>query len=358
MFCKKDSYRVLGLMSGTSLDGLDLAVCVFRRNGREWAFEIMQAETLPHDTNWLTAAEAAFGGTASALAAFHAFTGTCFGTMAREFLHRHRAQVDFIASHGQTVFHEPGAGFTFQAGSGATLAVASGLPVVCDFRSGDVALGGQGAPLVPVGDELLFGQYAACLNLGGFANVSFRNTQLLRIAFDICPANMALNYLAREAGMLFDRDGKLAAEGCIDENLLAALLTLPFFRASGPKSLGKEWFETEFRPLLDQSGCDIPSKLRTVCELIALMVAAAIPAETPGNGLLITGGGAHNAFLIECIRNRTGMPVVIPPDLIVDFKEALIFAFLGVLFFEGEPNSLASVTGAVRDHCSGALYLP
>jgi anhydro-N-acetylmuramic acid kinase len=358
MFYKKDSYRVLGLMSGTSLDGLDLAVCVFKRKDQGWAFEIEQAATMPHETAWLAGAEAAFDGTAAGLAAFHASAGTYFGTMARKFLQNHHAEVDFIASHGQTIFHEPRAGYTFQAGNGAALAVASCLPVVCDFRSGDVALGGQGAPLVPVGDELLFGQYSACLNLGGFANVSYRNADMKRIAFDICPANMALNYLAREAGLPFDENGRLAASGMTDEALLSQLLALDYFSEAPPKSLGREWFERNFRPLIDQSLSDIPPKLRTVCELIALTVAGAIPGETTGNGVLITGGGAHNAFLIECIRHKLDLPLVVPEKMLIDYKEALVFAFLGVLFFEGQPNCLASATGALRDHCGGAFYLP
>lgn len=357
MFYRQKEYHVLGMMSGTSLDGLDLAFCRFFKDGSSYRYEILCAETLPWEENWQRAIHDAYYFQGSALIEFHFRLGHEFGRRASSFIHKHKIRPDFIASHGQTIYHNPRAGYTFQAGSGAAIAAHTGLPVICDFRSGDVALGGQGAPLVPVGDLLLFGNYGACLNLGGFANISYNDPQGRRIAYDICPANMALNHLASLAGQPFDRNGELAKSGHLNHELLERLLGLEYFHWSPPKSLGREWFEKEFLPVIYQHKVSPSDALRTVSELICLLVKKGVEGIPHlGEGILVTGGGAHNAFLIRLLKENQGLPIVVPEPLLIDFKEALIFAFLGVLYMEGESNCLKEVTGARSSSIGGCYY--
>ncbi|MGC8866307.1 MAG: anhydro-N-acetylmuramic acid kinase [Bacteroidales bacterium] len=358
MFCKKDEYKVLGLMSGTSLDGLDMAYCRFTRGSEgEWKYEILVAETLPWEESWQRSIHDAYYLQGPKLMEFHFRLGHEMGRRASAFIHKYRIRPDFIASHGQTIYHNPAAGYTFQAGSGAALAAQTGLPVVSDFRSVDVALGGQGAPLVPIGDKLLFSEYGACLNLGGFANISHDDAKGHRIAYDLCPANMALNHLAGMVGLPFDKEGHLASRGNVIQDLLHRLQNLNYFHETPPKSLGREWFERVFLPELHRHEISPQDGLRTVSELIAWTLEKAVTfIPNPRQGLLITGGGAHNQFLIKTFKEKLNIPLTIPDSRLVDFKEALIFAFLGVLFVEGEVNCLKEVTGARRNSIGGCLY--
>jgi anhydro-N-acetylmuramic acid kinase len=349
-----ESYLVTGLMSGTSLDGLDIACCRFHFNGQDWTFEIAAAETLKFPAEINDRLAAAAGMNAQDLKKLDADYGTFMGRMTAEFHLRHSLQADFISSHGYTVFHRPDLGYTMQIGHGSNLAAAAGLPVVCDFRTGDVARGGQGAPLVPVGDELLFGKYSFCLNIGGFTNVSSRN-EGRRIAWDICPSNLILNYYARRMGYDYDPEGKLAAGGQLITGLLEKLDALDYYTVKGPKSLGTEWINSKVRPLLQEfqyPPCDI---LRTYTEHIARQIAFQTECKK-NDRMLITGGGAHNRFLSERVKSLVSAEIIIPSKEIIDFKEALIFAFLGVLRLSGRNNCLASVTGASEDHCSGAIH--
>ncbi len=357
MFSKKQPYHVLGMMSGTSLDGLDLAFCRLWQDEQGWQYLILYAETMPWDENWQRKIHEAFYLQGHALIKFHFELGHEMGKRASTFIHKYQIQPDFIASHGQTLFHEPTAGYTFQAGSGAAIAAQTRLPVVCDFRSLDVALGGQGAPLVPIGDSLLFSNYGACLNLGGFANISYKDVWGRRLAYDICPANMALNHLASLLGQSIDIDGRLASRGRINKALLQRLQQLEYFWKTPPKSLGREWFENEFLPLLHQYKIPPGEALRTVSELISLLVKKAVDniPERAG-GVLVTGGGAHNSFLLHLMQEKHKLPIVVPDSLLIDFKEALIFAFLGVLYVEGQPNCLKDVTGAASSSIGGCLY--
>lgn len=358
MFCKKNEYKVLGLMSGTSLDGLDMAYCRFTRGSEgDWKYEILIAETQPWEESWQQAIHDAYYLQGAKLIEFHFRLGHELGRRASAFLHKHGLVPDFIASHGQTIYHNPSEGYTFQAGSGAALAAHTGLPVVCDFRSLDVALGGQGAPLVPIGDKLLFDEYGACLNLGGFANISHDDAQGKRIAYDLCPANMALNHLATLTGQPFDEDGKLASGGKVNEELLRRLKNIGYFNVAPPKSLGREWFESVFLPELHRHEISPKDGLRTVVELISWSVGQAVePLSDLKAGILVTGGGAYNHFLVKILKERLNVPLTIPHHWLVDFKEALIFAFLGVLFLEGEENCLKEVTGARRSSIGGCLY--
>ena len=349
-------YRVAGLMSGTSLDGVDIACCNFQEENGHWDYEIVRAETISYPAEWKSRLLKLPQASALQLAQTHVDYGRYLGTLVHEFLTRHNLETDLVASHGHTIFHQPEFNFTCQIGDGAAIAAACRIPVIADFRSLDIALGGQGAPLVPVGDKLLFSEYGSCLNIGGFANISFESLGR-RIAYDICPANIILNYLSEKLDQPFDRDGLLAASGKIDESLLQQLNNINYYQISPPKSLGREWVENSILPLMNSPGISVYDALRTATEHIAIQLALAIE-EKKGKQVLVTGGGAFNVFLIHRLKNQTNSQLVIPEPLLVNFKEALVFALLGVLRLRGEANCLAEVTGAVENASGGAIYLP
>jgi len=261
-----------------------------------------------------------------------------------------------IASHGHTIYHQPDNKLTVQIGNGAHIAAIGGIPTVCDFRSSDVALGGQGAPLVPIGDLHLFGEYEFCLNLGGIANVSFQYKGE-RIAFDICPVNMAFNHFTKEKGYEYDLNGSMGRSGKVHPELLKLLNSLDYYKLQGPRSLGKEWFETNFLPLIYSFQLPTEDILRTLYEHVSDQLTKAVE-DYPKGQILITGGGAHNVFLIELFSEKTKHKTIVPSQEIIDFKEAIIFAFLGILRLRNENNCLKSVTGAHHDHCGGVIYLP
>ena len=292
---------------------------------------------------------------AEGYAAFDANFGIYSGEQVKLFHDNYKIKADLIASHGHTIFHQPEKGFTSQIGNGAYIYAKSGIPTVSDFRSLDVALGGQGAPLVPIGDKLLFSEYDYCLNLGGIANISFDKLGK-RIAGDICPANIVLNKLAEEKGKSYDKDGLFAARGCVDFKLLKNLNNLSYYKKSFPKSLGREWIDDKIFPLLDKTSLSTEDKLATVSEHIAIQIAQMVDYKRTSK-LLVTGGGAFNTDLINRITSHgSKVKVVVPNPLIVSYKEALIFAFLGLKRILGESNALASVTGASKDSVGGALY--
>lgn len=341
-------------MSGTSLDGLDLCLARFTEADGHFSYTIEAGETIPYPGEWLVRLKAAENCNGVELIKLHTAYGQFLGESSRAFLERHKQQDPlFIASHGHTIFHRPDLGYTFQLGSGASLAAAAKLPVVCDFRSTDVALGGQGAPLVPVGDQLLFGDYSYCLNLGGFANISFMQNGK-RIACDIGAVNYVLNRLAKRAGKNYDPEGSIAASGTIIPALLDKLNALPFYKIAPPKSLGREWVESAIFPLLD-SGNRVEDLLRTFTEHAAIQIGEFCRED---GKMLVTGGGAHNHFFTGLLHTTCKATIVVPDAATVDFKEALIFAFLGWLRWQGKNNVLSSVTGASSDSCSGAIYCP
>lgn len=339
-------------MSGTSLDGLDIAFCRFEKD-KSWQATIELAETIQYPANWLSALKGSMKMEASVLANLHIQYGHFIGEEIVGFINKHNIRPDFICSHGHTVFHQPEAGYTLQIGDGNAIAAETGLPVVFDFRSLDVALGGQGAPLVPVGDRLLFDAFDYCLNLGGIANISYEDTGK-RLAFDICPANMILNELAQTVGEPFDRDGVLASTGKPDPQLLSQLNELKYYSRSGVKTLGREWFESTFKPLFDDNKIDVRDKLATAVEHIAIQVGKVLE-QGENKKMLVTGGGALNNYLIERMKQSARLELVIPDVKIINYKEALIFAFLGVLRWKNEINCYSSVTGARRDSCSGVV---
>jgi len=341
----------LGIMSGTSLDGIDIALCSFTKSGNKWSYEIVGAETIAYPSAWLEKLKDAPELKAEEFLLLNDEYGCYTGKLINEFLKGKEAP-QLIASHGHTIFHQPGKKFTYQLGNGASIAATTQITTISDFRSFDVALGGQGAPLVPTGDQLLFAEFNYCLNIGGFANISFDQNGT-RIAFDVCPANIVLNELALQKGFAFDKDGGLGAAGKISEPLLQQLNNLDFYRQRWPKSLGREWVDTQITPLLSASGLSTEDQAATMYEHIALQISTIIGND---GKLLATGGGSKNRFLIEQIKLKTSCQIVLPEEKLIDFKEALIFAFLGVLAFNGQINIRASVTGATRDHIGGIIY--
>ena len=342
---------VVGLMSGTSLDGLDLCCVSFDFDGR-WHYRIVKAESIDYPEDLRRKLATAQDMSALDYARLHSDYGLYLGEQVRSFVERNQLKADLVASHGQTIFHQPGVRFTAQIGSGAGIAAVSGIDTVCDFRTTDVALGGQGAPLVPIGDAVLFGDYDYCLNLGGFSNISFAQGEK-RLAYDISPGNYVLNHYSGLRGLAFDRDGELARSGRVCRDLLDRLNALPFYTQDGPKSLGREWVEQTVYPLIEGYGLPVEDILATFIEHVAVQIGR----HVWGGRVLTTGGGARNRFLLE--RMRAAAPqadYVVPDPLTIDFKEALIFALLGALYVADRPNCLSSVTGAARDNIGGCLY--
>lgn len=352
----KQQYKVIGVMSGTSLDGVDLAFCTFSKN-TNWKFAIQHAETISYSKGWIKKLKDAHTISAEKLLALHVEYGKYLGILCKEFIKRHNFRgVNFISSHGHTIFHQPQNGFTFQLGDGNALHAASGIPVVYDFRSLDVMLGGQGAPLVPIGDRFLFSEATACLNLGGIANISFEQKSK-RVAFDICYVNMGLNYLVNKIGKQFDKHGDLAKGGELNTALLKRLASVYNKTITDRPSLGREFFEKHIQPILDNDAYPLQDRLRTFAEVSAIEINQVFSKLPQGSTVLITGGGAFNSFFIYRLIDLCAdhVSLIIPDDEIVKFKEALVFAFLGVLRLEGDNNCLMSVTGASKDSSSGII---
>lgn len=343
-------------MSGTSLDGLDIALCAFCEKEEEWEFRIEKAITIPYSSFWKKCLQSLPSMCGEELISTHYAYGRFLGLESKIFIESSGIPCDFISSHGHTVFHNPAAGHTFQAGDGGTIAAISGLTVVYDFRSKDIEYGGQGAPLVPIGDKLLFGEYDACLNIGGFSNISYESDGK-RIAFDISPANKVLNHYASLLGKEYDDKGSLARKGLLIYPLLNALNNLSFYSVPPPKSLGEEWMLENVFPLTESYVHRPYDLLRTITEHIAMQIAIVI-SNSKAKTVLTSGGGAYNTFLIERINALQGSGLILPDDLIINYKEAMIFAFLGLLRMENRVNILSSVTGAVKDHCSGLIAIP
>lgn len=349
-------YHIIGIMSGTSLDGVDLAHCTFKESTDGFSFKINACHTFPYPEYWTRRLQTLPLATAHEYAETHVEYGRYLGSLTLDFLKDHKLETDFVSSHGHTVFHNPARHYTSQIGEGAAIAAGCRLPVVCDFRTGDVAAGGQGAPLVPIGDELLFKHFDYCLNLGGFGNISMHENGN-RIAFDISPVNIILNHLASLKGKPFDKNGEIALSGFIHEELLHTLNSLGYYQVAPPKSLGREWVEKEVLPLFTYYNVSAEDAARTFCEHIALQVARCVDND-PEKQMLATGGGTYNTFLMQRIAAQTAVKLVIPEPEIINYKEALIFAFLGLLRMQEKPNCLASVTGASKNISGGAVYLP
>ena len=349
-------YKVIGVMSGTSLDGLDLAYIEFNYDDT-WSFKIIKAETIDYSKAWKSTLKDLVTFSLEELLAIDQKYTSYLASTINDFIKKNQVtELDAICSHGHTALHQPDNGLTYQIGNRKELSELISKMVVCDFRVQDVKLGGQGAPLVPIGDELLFSKYDYCVNLGGFANVSTKRNSN-RIAYDICPVNIVLNHYVYKLGFNFDDKGNIAASGKINEQLFAELNALEFYRLKPPKSLGLEWVRTTLLPLIDNYGLGVEDILRTFVEHCAYQIASEIN-KTKNASVLITGGGVYNSFLINRIKNLSDNTIVIPNKNIVEYKEALIFGLLGVLKLRGETNCLSSVTGAKKNHSSGCIYYP
>ncbi|MEA3316521.1 MAG: anhydro-N-acetylmuramic acid kinase [Bacteroidota bacterium] len=346
-------YTAIGIMSGTSLDGLDIVLVEFTKHDI-WSFDILKSKTYNYSNNLKELLSTAENLPAKEFLLFHNNYGKYIGEIVKDFLIDEKSKPDIIASHGHTIFHQPEKKFTYQIGNGAEIAKETSITTVSDFRSLDIALNGQGAPLVPIGDKLLFAKYDYCLNIGGFANISFTKNNK-RKAFDICPANIIANYLCNKIERQYDNKGGLGSSGIINNKLLSELNNIEFYSKSGPKSLGKEWLIKEFTPIIDNYDISVSDKLSTIYEHIAIQIAKTTD-KSYKKKILITGGGAYNDFLISRIKHHSSNEIIIPSNEIIDFKEALIFAFLGILRTRNEINTLASVTGASKDSSGGIIH--
>jgi anhydro-N-acetylmuramic acid kinase len=343
---EKIKYTILGVMSGTSLDGIDLTICTFTKN-QEWEYKIEKSNTLKYSISWKSKLATLHTQNKGIIEQTDIQFGQYIGQTINTFLNGEK--VDFIASHGHTIFHQPENKYTLQIGCGKTISQVTKTTTVNDFRSLDVSLNGQGAPLVPIGDLHLFPNYKYCINLGGFANISIKKESEIT-AFDICPVNIVLNQVCKELNIDYDNNGDIAKKGKLVLKLIQQLNQLSFYEKIPPKSLGREWVEKQIIPLIiNQKTEDI---LHTFCEHIAIQIGK----QLKGNTALFTGGGVFNQYLMTRIQHYSTSEITIPNQEIIEYKEALIFAFLGVLRIRNEVNCLQSVTGAERDNCGGVIH--
>ena len=360
-------------MSGSALDGLDIVYVHFQDTGGKWSYELQQAATHPYTKEWAARLQQATALSALDYQLLHTAYGHYIGLEINRFINAHglHHKVDLVASHGHTTFHLPARQMTGQIGDGAAIAAETELPVVSDLRAMDIAFGGQGAPIVPIGEKLLLGQYAYFLNLGGIANISAAPTaagpagQKL-VAFDTCPANRVLNMLVAPLEMEYDEDGKTAAQGSIHIPLLNELNAQAWYQQPPPKSLANDFGTHTLYPLIKKYQLPVQDELRTYVEHIAIQIKNALAAvndqqpATSNPQVLATGGGVLNLFLVERIAAQLkdlSIEVVLPAKDLINYKEALIMALIGVLRWREEYNILSSVTGARRNTINGAVWL-
>ncbi len=373
-------YRTIGIMSGSALDGLDIVFVEFHENARKWEYEIKEAATYEYSKEWIEKLRNATSLKARDYLLLHTEYGHYIGEAVNRFVEQFGLQykVQLIASHGHTTFHIPSKKMTAQLGDGAAIAAVTSINVVSDLRAIDMALGGHGAPIVPIGEKLLLGDYHLFLNIGGITNLSYSQPHTY-IAFDICPGNRVLNMLANKKGKPYDDGGQIAASGTVRPELLTMLDNLDYYQLPYPKSLANDFGTDVVYPLVAGSGYSVEDGLRTYVEHIATQVRNAAELAirnsqlavegdtktsdqlpTANRQLLVTGGGAHNTFLIDRLRERlkeVGVEVVVPDRKLVDFKEAIIMALIGVLRWREENNVFSSVTGASRDSVGGAVWV-
>ncbi len=351
----KQNYNVIGVMSGTSLDGVDLAHIKFEINDNKWSYKIYECDTISYSTEIISKLKNGINFSTSELSDLNIEYTNLLGNIISDFINKNNiSKIDAVCSHGHTILHQPQNGFTLQIGNLPEIVNIVKQKVVCDFRVQDVKLGGQGAPLVPIGDRILFPEYDYCLNLGGFSNISFEENNQ-RIAFDISPVNTVLNFYANTFGLEYDDKGKISESGKINSELFEELNQLEFYKKSFPKSLGFEFVKETVLPILESYTISTEDKMRTFTEHVAFQIGKILKSKS--GKLLISGGGVYNDFLIE--RMKVHLPtiqIIIPDEKTIKFKEALIFALLGVLKLRKETNVLASVTGAKHDHSSGEIF--
>ena len=358
-------YRAIGLMSGSSLDGLDIAFVEFQEQGGKWSYEILQADCYAYTNEWVAKLSDAINLSARDYQLLHTEYGHYTGQQVNKFIEAHQLhyKVAVVASHGHTTFHIPDKKMTAQLGDGAAIAAETQLPVVTDLRAMDVAFSGQGAPIVPIGEKLLLGDYNFFLNLGGIANISLNAEKY--VAYDICPANRVLNMLVNQLRKEYDDGGQIAATGTVNNELLEKLNALEYYKQPYPKSLANDFGTDVVYPIIKDSNLEIKDALRTYVEHIVVQIRESISTsgnfkpQTSNLKLLASGGGGFNTFLIQRLSDslkELNVEVIVPDKKLVNFKEALIMAFIGVLRWRQEYNVLSSVTGAARDSIGGALW--
>ncbi|RPA67471.1 anhydro-N-acetylmuramic acid kinase [Cyclobacteriaceae bacterium YHN15] len=351
------TYKMIGLMSGTSGDGLDIAYCEFVFDGK-WHYTIPSSETVEFPKKLAKKLQKSYKLNGYKLSLLDIEFGKWMGDQVRSFVQKNNLEVDAVASHGHTVFHRPEKKISLQIGNGWALHQSSGLPVINDFRMLDVQLGGQGAPLVPIGDHYLFTEYDYCINLGGIANISMESAGL-RIAFDICPFNLLLNYFSEYRGLAYDKDGELARAGRLLPGVYKSLNKLMYYEIEGAKSLGREDLIDFMEILEGEDEYKVENILHTlVMHYVEQIKKSMKPLPSKKARVLVTGGGTFNTFFMEKLGEALGNDFqILPADkTIINFKEAMVFAFLGVLRLRKENNCLSSVTGASNDSCGGTVY--
>ena len=340
--------RVAGVMSGTSLDGIDVAVVEIR--GR-------RVETIGFVcTPYSEAVRSAILGVdrPKGLSHLNFRLGELYARAVLRAVRRY-GPVELIGCHGQTIYHEGGA-HTLQIGEAAVVAERTGVPVVSNFRARDIAAGGEGAPLVPYVDYLLFRhpkRTRIALNIGGIANITVIPAGAAPedvLAFDTGPGNMVIDALAREMGMPCDRGGKIAASGRVDRALLDDLLADPYYRRQPPKSAGREQYGAEFVARLKQSGAPMPDLIATATVLTAATVAMGVGnSGGEGTDLIVSGGGVHNPQIMAHLAGfLPGIAISTSTDhgVDADAKEAIAFAVLAYQTWRKRPSNLPSATGA------------
>lgn len=341
-------------MSGTSLDGLDICFVSFKKSNYS-KYNIINSKTYRYNEKWIEKLKKSIFLNKQELKKIDIEYGTLISNYLKEFISEFSIdKIDLISSHGHTVFHEPNKGKTLQIGDGKTINKIIKTDVVCDFRTQDVKYKGQGAPLVPIGDLDLFSNYKFCLNLGGFSNVSIKDNNKIK-AFDICPVNTVLNHYSKKMGYTFDQDGVLSKKGTVNLDLLNQLNQMSFYNKLGPKSLGIEFVKSKVIPLIDSHILNPKDILRTYIEHISDQISKSI-GRYFNDRILISGGGTYNNTLIDSIKTKVKSKVIVPDSQIIDYKEALIFAYMGLLKSKEKINCLKSVTGAIKDHSSGKIF--
>ena len=350
----KDKYLVVGIMSGTSMDGLDISCAEYYQKNNRWQFNLLQAETFCYNESIKGDFIKLFNRKLNVEELDVQF-GHNISDSIISFLERYNLHPDLISSHGHTIFHEPEKGYTLQIGSGKIISERIKIPVVNNFRQQDIDFGGQGAPLVPVGDKLLFSEYHACVNLGGIVNISYDYNNE-RIAYDIGPCNMILNYLSKQKGQEYDNKGHMALQGQVDGALLDQLSYISYYNQSFPKSLGKEYVDDVFLPIINSYKLNTIDLLSTYVEHIAIKIANVLSKYNISNALF-TGGGVFNSYLMSRINYYTNTKIIIPSDQLINFKESIVFGFLGLLRYLKKDNCLGSATGAIKNHSSGDIYI-
>ena len=356
-------YRALGMMSGSSLDGLDIAFVEFEVSGSSWKYEFKATECVPYTDDWRGRLQNATRLSAFDYLQLHVDYGHYLGQKAKDFIAANGLEykVQLIGSHGHTSFHSPKSRLTHQLGDGASIAAETGINVVSDLRSMDVAHGGEGAPIVPIGEKLLMPDYNLFLNIGGIANLSFN--QVPFIAFDVCPANRVMNFISQQKGLAYDEDGRLAASGSIHTPLLMQLNELDYYQSSYPKSLSNSFGDEMIIPIIQSYHLSHEDALATYCEHISQQVKRAIANHLNWNAdqkprILVSGGGSFNSCLLSRIRfYNPQIEWFIADNQLASFKEALIMAFIAVLRWREEENTISSVTGAKRNSIGGAVWL-